>query len=175
MKFWKQILLSTLAFFTIGSMTLYISCTKDSCSAVQCQNGGNCVSGECQCQPGYEGTTCGTLAMNRYLGTYYGTTTDKGTSTSWSENRIDTVVVTPGNNLTTVNVSMRAFGTDMFSGSIYTNESGYQILVSPSSGVANGVSYTETVNITLSGNQLIVDKVVTTDTVAEYQFIGNKN
>jgi len=168
MKFWKQILLTTIAFFTIGSMTLYISCEKDACSGLQCQNNGTCVSGVCQCQPGYEGTSCETVAMTRYLGTYYGTTTDKTFSL------LDTVVITPGSDLVTVNISMRAYSPDAFTGTILSNESGYHIEVAPSSGTMNGVNYTKTVNIDLNNNKLTVYKTITTDTVAAYQFIGTK-
>lgn len=165
MKFWKQILLTTFAFFSIGSMTLYISCEKDACSAVQCQNGGNCVSGICQCPTGYEGTSCQTLSVNRYLGTYYGTTTDEGISL------LDTIVVSPGSDLVTVNVSMRAFAPDAFSGNIINDDNGYHIVVP---AIVSG-TYTRTVNIDLQTKKLIISKTVTTDTIATYQFIGYKN
>ncbi len=168
MKFWKQILLTTFAFFSIGSLTLYTSCEKDQCAALQCQNGGNCVSGLCQCASGYEGTRCEIRSMDRYLGTYYGTTTDKNFGL------LDTVVITPGNDLVTVNVSMRAFSPDMFPGTILQTESGYHIQVAPT----YGNNYIKTVNIDLENNKLTLYKSIQygagIDTTAPYSFIGYK-
>ncbi len=40
-------------------LLLFLSCEKsDPCDGVQCQNGGVCVSGNCDCPPGYEGKLC---------------------------------------------------------------------------------------------------------------------
>jgi hypothetical protein len=167
MKFWKQILLTTFAFLSIGSMTLYVSCEKDQCSTLQCQNGGTCVAGICQCQTGYEGATCGTRSIDRYLGTYTGTTTYV------SFGLLDTIVITPGNNLVTVNVSMRAFSPDMFSGTIHDDQTNYSILVAP----VTTSTYTKTVNITLYNNQLVIKKAYQyggADTSNPYVFIGDK-
>lgn len=169
MKFWRQILLTTLTFLSIASITLYTSCEKDQCSRLQCQNGGICVSGVCQCTTGYEGTQCETRSIDRYLGTYYGTTTDK------IFHLIDTVVISQGNDLTSVNVTMRAYSPDAFTGTILQDQSGYHILVP----AVNIGSYNKTTKIDLYDNidpkgtrKLIIYKTVTTDTVAPYQFIG---
>ncbi len=34
------------------------SCSKDACDGVVCQNGGNCVEGNCECPPGFSGASC---------------------------------------------------------------------------------------------------------------------
>lgn len=40
-------------------LLLFISCEKsDPCTGVQCQNGGVCLDGNCDCPPGYAGTWC---------------------------------------------------------------------------------------------------------------------
>jgi len=175
MKFWKQILLTTLAFFSIVSTTLYISCEKDQCSALQCQNGGTCVAGLCQCATGYEGTSCEIRSVDRYLGTYYGVTTDHGTSTVAGFNLLDTVVVFPGSDLVTVGVTSRAYFVDTFYGTIKAGQGLYHIVVQP----YTATNYTKSLSIDLYDNidtfghkKLIVNKTVQTDTIAIYQFIG---
>lgn len=42
-------------------LLLFLSCEKsDPCDGVQCQNGGVCVSGNCDCPPGFTGARCET-------------------------------------------------------------------------------------------------------------------
>ena len=50
------------AFFTLAIFVLvsYLSCTKDPCSGVTCQNGGTCNSGNCSCPSGFTGSRCET-------------------------------------------------------------------------------------------------------------------
>lgn len=61
------------AIFSLLSI-VYVSCTKvgsaPACNGVICQNGGYCKSGHCKCPAGYEGSTCGTLSVKRYFGTW---------------------------------------------------------------------------------------------------------
>jgi len=163
MKFWKQILLTTLAFFSITGTTLFMSCEKDQCAALQCQNGGNCVSGTCQCPSGYEGTSCETRSMDRYLGTYIGYTTAKRYIGNAGLTLNDTVVILPGSNLSQVGVIMRAFNPDTVYGTISHYQSNYQIVVD----TLRAANYQRTVTITLFDNidpkgdkQLIIDKVL---------------
>ncbi|MDX1906693.1 MAG: calcium-binding EGF-like domain-containing protein [Bacteroidia bacterium] len=42
----------------------------DPCSKVDCQNGGSCVDGTCQCVTGYEGTECETKSRTRFVGSF---------------------------------------------------------------------------------------------------------
>jgi len=62
--------LTLLAALTIGSMTLLNSCAKDLCKDVVCENGGNCVEGDCDCLDGYEGTLCETQIRTKFQGTW---------------------------------------------------------------------------------------------------------
>lgn len=42
----------------IFSFLVYAACQKDKCKDVQCQNGGTCNEGVCNCPDGYSGTYC---------------------------------------------------------------------------------------------------------------------
>ena len=42
----------------IALCTLISSCEKDPCEGIICENGGNCVSGMCDCPNNYEGAFC---------------------------------------------------------------------------------------------------------------------
>lgn len=54
---------------------VYVGCNKDEpytyiddCAGVECQNGGICIDGSCQCPNGYEGANCETKWLSRYVG-----------------------------------------------------------------------------------------------------------
>jgi len=53
-----------------GSAFVLTSCTQDLCKDVVCQNGGTCVSGNCNCPAGYEGDSCQTETRAKYVGSY---------------------------------------------------------------------------------------------------------
>ena len=74
-KSFRNIALSAL--ITIGGFTAitYTSCTKDECKDVVCNNGGTCVSGNCSCPTGYEGSNCSTFSRDKILGVYTGSET----------------------------------------------------------------------------------------------------
>ena len=69
-KSFRNIALSAL--ITIGgfSAITYTSCTKDECKDVVCQNGGTCVSGNCSCPTGYEGSNCQSLSTAKFIKTW---------------------------------------------------------------------------------------------------------
>src|SRR4051812_26854924 len=52
----------------------YVSCTKTGlapkCNGVICLNGGYCDSGICKCPVGFEGASCGTAIVSKYVNTY---------------------------------------------------------------------------------------------------------
>ena len=52
--------------FTIVSTQ---SCT-DKCDGVNCQNGGACVDGTCNCPDGYSGASCEVEDRAKFIGTY---------------------------------------------------------------------------------------------------------
>lgn len=66
---------SLIALGAFGTVT-YTACNKDECKDVVCQNGGTCVSGNCSCTVGYEGTNCETQVRTKYYHTYRGTGSD---------------------------------------------------------------------------------------------------
>ena len=66
----KKSFLSTLmAGLTVMTIT-FTSCTTDPCKDVTCDNGGDCVEGDCVCADGYEGTTCQTEQRAKFLGSF---------------------------------------------------------------------------------------------------------
>ena len=69
------------AFAIAAVITLAISSCKDdeetdpACVGVNCQNGGTCDNGTCDCPTGYGGTLCETKANAKFEGLYTGTET----------------------------------------------------------------------------------------------------
>lgn len=78
MKSIRNIALSAL--LSVGAFTTitYTACTQDECKDVVCQNGGACVSGNCNCTTGYEGTSCETEVRAKFVKTW--TASDKDIS-----------------------------------------------------------------------------------------------
>lgn len=74
MKTIKSVILSAFAFCAVAISTLTISsCEQDSCTTLNCINGGQCTEGVCQCPDGYEGAECETAVADKYVGVYEGT------------------------------------------------------------------------------------------------------
>lgn len=59
------------AFLTLSAFCaiFYVSCSKDPCKGVTCNNGGTCSSGNCTCPTGWIGSNCQTHAI---IGTWNG-------------------------------------------------------------------------------------------------------
>lgn len=68
----KSTLLAVLAFFAISSTVLFSSCEQDPCVDLNCQNGGSCSDGFCQCPEGYEGAECEIKTASKFVGKYSG-------------------------------------------------------------------------------------------------------
>lgn len=49
---------------------LFLSACLNPCKKVECQNGGTCDDGTCQCPDGYEGDECEDFARDKFIGTY---------------------------------------------------------------------------------------------------------
>lgn len=50
-----------------------VSCKKDPCKKVSCQNGGTCVDGNCRCTLPWEGSKCEVDARDKFVGAWRGT------------------------------------------------------------------------------------------------------
>lgn len=74
MKFWKYTFITVFAFLGITMTVLYSSCVQDSCTELKCQNEGTCADGFCKCPTGYSGAECEIKIMDKFTGTYIGTT-----------------------------------------------------------------------------------------------------
>lgn len=58
------------ALLLVGVLTVFAACGKDACKEIVCQNGGECMDGDCACPPEFEGNLCEYVAIGDYLGTY---------------------------------------------------------------------------------------------------------
>lgn len=60
---------STLLRLLIVPAFLLTACLNP-CKNVECQNGGECNNGACECPDAYEGNDCSELARDRFIGTW---------------------------------------------------------------------------------------------------------
>lgn len=70
MKKMKMYLMT--AMLGVASLSMvFTSCETDECKDVICENGGLCneTDGSCDCPAGYEGTSCETQSISKFLGT----------------------------------------------------------------------------------------------------------
>jgi len=67
MKEMKKLVLICL----VAMMAIMQSC-KDECKDVNCQNGGSCIEGTCECLEGFSGTNCETRGIDAFIGAWTG-------------------------------------------------------------------------------------------------------
>ena len=60
-----KVLKSTLLLMSVIFMVLSIQSCKDACEDVECENGGTCLEGYCECPIGYVGTNCQNFNPNQ--------------------------------------------------------------------------------------------------------------
>jgi hypothetical protein len=119
----KTILISALFSLTALVSIAYLSCNRDLCKTIICQNGGVCNGGNCTCALGYEGSNCATRSRDKFTGVW--TINEKGSNTNADQYRttIDTgaivtdLIITNFHNFGTVPVTASVVGDTMF---IYT-------------------------------------------------------
>jgi len=63
----KTIITSVLTALATFFMVVYISCTKDQCKSMTCNNGWTCNKGTCSCASGYEGANCETASASKFI------------------------------------------------------------------------------------------------------------
>lgn len=80
----------------IFSSIFFQSCDKDPCSNVSCTGPESyCVSGICQCPPGYEGVNCDIPSVEKYQGYYtVSESCNPGTPSGWNG-----TYISPGNTI----------------------------------------------------------------------------
>ena len=66
----KSMIARSLLLAFCSSILLLTACSSDKCKNVSCQNGGTCDNGTCNCPNGYEGTDCGLLSIQKFLGSW---------------------------------------------------------------------------------------------------------
>src|ERR1700723_1167210 len=69
-KITKYLPVFCLCLFIYGFAGMLTSCTRNSCQAVICANGGACNGGACTCASGYIGDRCQTRATRQYIGSW---------------------------------------------------------------------------------------------------------
>ena len=148
MKLWKPILLTSVFLLGIASTVMFTACEQDKCNGV---TGGSCNEGVCKCPTGFEGPTCASLTVTRYIGYYAGySTCNNGAEI------IDTVFISADNprQNTTVKVWESIHPTDTLHGYVTSNETTYQMFL-------NNITYTnynKSFHITLqSDNSLVLN------------------
>ncbi|RYD51467.1 MAG: hypothetical protein EOP52_10780 [Sphingobacteriales bacterium] len=72
MKHLKHGLLAMAAVLGVSSTLLVASCEKDSCTSLNCKNGGTCADNFCRCPTGYEGAECEIKTSTKFLGVWPG-------------------------------------------------------------------------------------------------------
>ena len=151
MKFWKPALLTSAFFLAIIGTVFYTSCEQDKCTGITCYNGGSCNNGVCSCPTGYEGPTCSTMVITRFLGAYAGFS-----SCNNGAQIIDTVFVYqdyPKKN-TSVKVIQKSHPADTLHGYVTSNETTYQMFLSD----ITYVNYDKSFHVTLqSDNSLVLN------------------
>lgn len=150
----------------LGIMVAFDSCTEDPCKDITCVNGSTVTVGDqcsCECDAGYEGSSCETLVRTKYLGNYNGSEvcgTDTFSiaitvSAEPSEdisvdirNLYDAGFFTDGNVQTDGSISIpnQSFGTGTISGSIVFNADGKleaSYVIATSTGTSSSCTFME--------------------------------
>lgn len=68
--------MGVVATLCVVGATLYSSCSKDVCKAVNCINGGTCGGGTCFCRDGVGGLNCEVIYRKKYENVYKGSGID---------------------------------------------------------------------------------------------------
>lgn len=118
-------LLTSFVFIAIIVTVVHSSCERNVCNNVNCFNGGSCNGGTCLCPLGYEGPTCQSLSITRYLGTYIGLTTCDETGFV-----SDTaVIVADGVAINTVSITLSTLKLKILHGYVSSNQATYSIII----------------------------------------------
>ena len=140
MKFPFKTLTLTAIAFAIFAVT-YISCTKDNnksttvIKCVTCVNGGACINDTCRCPAGFEGLTCQTLSIEKYIGQWF--VSETGSITSFHQYSIQ--IQQAFNSITNVSISGLYEPYPPFSfSSLTANINGDSIFI-PSQPMGNGI------------------------------------
>jgi hypothetical protein len=167
----KNIVFSALLTLGAFGAVTFTACNPDECKDVVCNNGGNCVSGTCQCPTGYEGGSCETLSATKFSGTwrtnteactlsgsnsqYDITIAPSGTNAAnllisnlYAAGRTATATLTPGSTTNAFTIESQAFGSSgniSGSGSVTGNQMtiSYTVSVGTNSDICNNVIFTK--------------------------------
>jgi len=177
MKFWKLTILTTVLFSVIVITLVISACERNVCDNVTCFNGGSCNVGLCTCPTGYEGPQCGTLSVERFLGTYPGTTTCDVAGVQGAP-VLDQVQITADPvNINFVYVAYQSMAPQILHGYVNSNVTTYSIIIADSTGTNYDKKFTLTLqnDVNLSLQTYLYDAHIAGDTVIENcTFLGTK-
>jgi len=172
MKKMKMYLMTAMLGFATLSM-VFTSCKQDECKDVVCENNGVCNEddGSCDCEFGYEGTSCESLSKTKFIKNWNASDLQDGSTTQI----IYTCLIADGTNIDDV-VIASTFRNNYFQNSINATVSGNIITIPNQQPDSDGyaVSGTGTYNET-TGNiswDYTITEVATILTVAH---TGNWN
>ncbi len=66
----RNISITAIVTFIVFSVT-YLSCIKDTCTGIVCNNDGVCVNGNCACPTGFEGVHCDDIWNAKFTGSWH--------------------------------------------------------------------------------------------------------
>lgn len=154
MKLGKLALVTVSLLAAVIGTTFITSCEPNACDGVNCQNGGSCGHGECNCPTGWEGSLCETKKTDRYIGVYAGYMyCDNGAPT------IDTVKVVPANRgILSVDVYVKSLEPEpkVLQGYVVSNEAAYSInITNNDSSKAGSDYYLRNFDVTLQSDKTL--------------------
>ncbi len=148
MKHFKHGLLALAAVVGLGSTLFYAACEKDSCTDLQCKNGGSCADNFCRCKTGFEGAECEIKQADRFIGKWGGSTrcTQEVPDQPIGPNVNDTLTIFMKQEPVTVGLVLRQKPTDTLTGTV----SGQQIIVADRTNGNSKYTY----NIRINGQNI---------------------
>lgn len=140
MKLGKLALVTVSLLAAVIGTTFITSCEPNACDGINCQNGGSCGHGECNCPTGWEGSLCETKKRDRYIGVYAGYMyCDNGAPT------IDTVSIAAADRgILSVDVYVKSlFESEkkVLQGYVVSNEAAYSVEVTNNDSAKAGSDY----------------------------------
>jgi len=156
----KKSFLSTLmAGLAVVAFT-FSSCTTDPCKDVSCGANGECVEGDCVCDEGYEGTSCGTESRAKFLGSY--SVNEACTSGNYTyDSNVNT------SSISVSNIVITNFGDYSVSVAATVDDNGTSVTIANQTVTISGASATVQGSGQINGNILTITYTITASGVSD--------
>jgi hypothetical protein len=126
---------------------LLTACSSDKCKDVNCQNGGTCDNGTCNCSNGYEGTDCSVRTIQKFIGSW--AAGDVCTSGSYSYS-----ISISASNTSVTGIVINNFGNFGVDKNINANVDGINFIVPQQ--VVSGITFSGMGTISVDGRTVTV-------------------